>query len=62
MPHGRVLARGENLDASLIVLAQRDGDITAQDTVPQHGGWDRQSAQGMIQRDDLSFRSAVRHS
>eukprot|EP00969_Alexandrium_andersonii_P014113 615421-Alexandrium_andersonii.AAC.1 len=62
MPHGRVLARSENLDTGLIVLAQGDNDFPTQNTVPQHGGRGRQSAQGVIQRDDLGFRRAVRHS
>eukprot|EP00969_Alexandrium_andersonii_P193760 8558940-Alexandrium_andersonii.AAC.1 len=59
MPHGRILARSENLDAGLIALAQGDGNLATQYTAPQHGGWDSRRAQGMIQRDDLSFRSAV---
>eukprot|EP00969_Alexandrium_andersonii_P298085 13174900-Alexandrium_andersonii.AAC.1 len=62
MPHGRILARIEDLNAGLIILAKGDGDFPTQDTVPQHGGGDRQGAQGVIKRDDLRFRGAVRHS
>eukprot|EP00969_Alexandrium_andersonii_P125549 5550278-Alexandrium_andersonii.AAC.1 len=59
MPHGRTLARSENLNASLIVLAQRDNDFPTQDTVPQYRKWDRQGAQGTIKRDHLSLRRAA---
>eukprot|EP00969_Alexandrium_andersonii_P258193 11415293-Alexandrium_andersonii.AAC.1 len=62
MPHGRILARIEDLGASLVVLAQRGNDFPTQDTAQQHGSWDCQGAQGMIQRDNLGLRSAVRHS
>eukprot|EP00969_Alexandrium_andersonii_P249523 11027889-Alexandrium_andersonii.AAC.1 len=58
MPRGRILARSEDLDTSLVVLARGDVDLATQNTAPQHGGWDRQRAQGMIERDDLNCRSA----
>eukprot|EP00969_Alexandrium_andersonii_P339655 15013989-Alexandrium_andersonii.AAC.1 len=38
MPRNRILARSENLDASLV-------NLTAQDTARQHGSRDFQSAQ-----------------
>eukprot|EP00969_Alexandrium_andersonii_P226150 9986755-Alexandrium_andersonii.AAC.1 len=58
MPHGRILARGENLETSRIVLAKGDGNLATQNTAPQQGGRDCQSAQGMIKRYNLGFRRA----